>query len=156
MRLWARRLRRCCGSIRFRRWRPACCARSSSSTPASRTTRSICRRTTDDGWRGGEAPRLNELSGGAHAGQERVDLAGQLFGLLGEVGGRGENVAGGVAGFVGGRADATDIGGDFLGGLRRLRHIARDLGGRRTPLLARPNDLSGQSPGVLRSARACV
>jgi len=72
-----------------------------------------------------------------------------LLGLLGEVGGGGENVAGGVAGFIGRRADAADIGGDLLGRLRGLRHIARDLGGGRALLLDRRADRGGDLADLL-------
>ena len=79
----------------------------------------------------------------AHARQEGPDFARELLGLLGEVGGGGEHHAGGVAGLVGGRADAADIGGDFLGGLRRLRDAAGDLGGGGALLLDRGADRGG-------------
>ena len=49
-------------------------------------------------------------SGRADAGQEYLDLAGQLFGLLGEVGGRRQHQAGGTAGFVGGNDSNESVG----------------------------------------------
>src|SRR6201985_1597591 len=142
---------RSCASIQSRRWRRVCCARSLNSTLARPTTRSNSppRRTIDAmrlsraRWCGtiksshykivtvsqkvrpqaGPVTR-NAFLCRAHAGQEGVDLAGECLGRLEESGGGVQDGAAAAAGLIGGRADATDVGGDILGRLRRLRDVA--------------------------------
>src|ERR1700730_9898421 len=99
-------------SIRFRPYSRESRGKSGTSTPASKTTRANFRRrtTTDlDELRPEAAPNDEKRIplGRAHAGQEDVDLARQLLGLLREIGGGGKNMAGGATGLVGRGADAT-------------------------------------------------
>src|SRR5215813_3429861 len=72
--------------------------------------------------------------------QEAVDFAAQGLRLPGELAGRGEHLAGRVAGICGSLGDAGDVGGDFLRAGRGLLEVAGDLAGRGTLLFDRAGD----------------